>query len=108
MRSQRVGYNLATEQQLQAMLTWIRTRQRRRQSLLPESELEAPSPSEMDLNLESHNTECNWWWWWWFSHYVVSTSSDPMDCSLPGSFVHGILQARLLEWVAMLCSRGSS
>ena len=26
----------------------------------------------------------------------------PMDCSLPGSFVHGILQARILEWVALL------
>ena len=33
---------------------------------------------------------------------------DPMDCSLPGSSVHGILQARLLEWVAMPSSRGSS
>jgi len=32
----------------------------------------------------------------------------PMDCSPPGSSVHGILQARILEWVAMPCSRGSS
>ena len=31
-----------------------------------------------------------------------------MDCSLPGSSVHGILQARILEWVAIPCSRGSS
>ena len=31
-----------------------------------------------------------------------------MDCSLPGSRVHGILQARILEWVAMSSSRGSS
>ena len=29
------------------------------------------------------------------------TPSDPMDCSLPGSSVHGIFQARILEWVAM-------
>ena len=29
------------------------------------------------------------------------TLSDPTDCSLPGSSVHGIFQARLLEWVAM-------
>ena len=29
------------------------------------------------------------------------TLRDPMDCSPPGSFVHGILQARLLEWVAI-------
>ena len=36
------------------------------------------------------------------------TLCDPMDCSQPGSSVHGILQARILEWVAMPCSRGSS
>ena len=33
---------------------------------------------------------------------------DAMDCSLAGSSVHGILQARMLEWVAMLSSRGAS
>ena len=33
---------------------------------------------------------------------------DPMDCSLPGSSVHGIFQARVLEWVAISFSRGSS
>ena len=33
---------------------------------------------------------------------------DPMDCSLPGSSVHGISQARILEWVAIPSSRGSS
>ena len=32
----------------------------------------------------------------------------PMDCSLPGFSVHGILQARILEWVAIPFSRGSS
>ena len=31
---------------------------------------------------------------------------DPMDCSLPGSSIHGILQARILEWVATAFSRG--
>ena len=36
------------------------------------------------------------------------TLCDPMDCSLPGSSVHGILQARILEWVAISSSRGSS
>ena len=36
------------------------------------------------------------------------TLYDPMDCSLPGSSVHGDLQARILEWVAMPSSRGSS
>ena len=36
------------------------------------------------------------------------TLRNPMDCSPPGSSVHGILQARILEWVAMPFSRGSS
>ena len=31
--------------------------------------------------------------------YVYPTQCDPMDCSLPGSSVHGTLQARILEWV---------
>ena len=36
------------------------------------------------------------------------TLCDPMDCSLPGFSVHGIFQARVLEWVAISFSRGSS
>ena len=32
------------------------------------------------------------------------TPSDPMDCSLPGPSVHGIFQARVLEWVAIAFS----
>ena len=35
------------------------------------------------------------------------TLCDPMNCSPPGSSVHGILQARILEWVAISSSRGS-
>ena len=33
---------------------------------------------------------------------------DPIDCSLPAFSVHGIVQARVLEWVAISFSRGSS
>ena len=33
------------------------------------------------------------------------TLSDPMDCSLPGSSVHGIFQARVLEWGAIAFSK---
>ena len=33
---------------------------------------------------------------------------DPVDCSLPGSSVHGVLQTRILEWVVIPFSRGSS
>ena len=40
--------------------------------------------------------------------HLCPTLCDPMNCSLPGSSVHGILQARRLEWVAIPFSRGSS
>ena len=36
------------------------------------------------------------------------TLCDPVDCNLPDSSVHGIIQARILEWVALSSSRGSS
>ena len=36
------------------------------------------------------------------------TLFDPLDCSPPGSSVHGMLQARILEWVVMPSSKGSS
>ena len=36
------------------------------------------------------------------------TLCNPMDCSLPGFSVHGILQARIVEWVTISFSRGSS
>ena len=48
------------------------------------------------------------WWWWWFSRSVMSKSCNPMDCNPPGSSVRGISQVRLLEWVAISYSRGSS
>ena len=46
-----------------------------------------------------HNTLC--------IHCVCLTLCDPVDCSPPGSSVHRILQARILEWVAIPFSRGS-
>ena len=39
---------------------------------------------------------------------VMSGSLQPHDCSAPGPSVHGILQARTLEWAAIPFSRGSS
>ena len=42
------------------------------------------------------------------SSSVMSGSLQPMDCSLPGSSVHGILQARILEWITVPFPRGSS
>ena len=41
-------------------------------------------------------------------HSIVSTLCDPMDCSLPASSVHGILEASILEWVIISFSWGSS
>ena len=45
---------------------------------------------------------------WKWSHLVMSTLSDPMDCSLPGSSIHGIFQAIVLEWGAIAFSRPMS
>ena len=42
------------------------------------------------------------------SHSVMSSLCDPMDCSPPDSSVHEMLQARILEWIAMPSSSGSS
>ena len=43
-----------------------------------------------------------------FSHSVVSNFLWPLDCSLPGSSVHGVSQARILEWGVIFFSRWSS
>ena len=50
---------------------------------------------------ESHSVVCPTLW-------VCPTLCDPVDCSPPGSSIHGILQARILEWFAISFSRGSS
>ena len=54
-------------------------------------------------NVLAHSSE-------WVSTVAQScpTLCDPMDCSLPGSSVHGIFQTRILEWVAISFSRRSS
>ena len=39
---------------------------------------------------------------------VISDSCNPMDCRPPGSFVHGIFQERILEWIAISYSKRSS
>ena len=48
----------------------------------------------------------------WFMHACMLQSHltlcNPVDCSPPGSSVHGILQSRILDWVAMPSSKGSS
>ena len=53
-----------------------------------------------------------WWIFRWLPCLEVAQSCpalcDPVDCNLPDSSIHGILQARILEWVAISFSRGSS
>ena len=82
-----------------------------------------PVNNEIFVNLFS--SVCIWstlifFLWLWFteasflpqSESEVAQSSrtlwDPMDCSLPDSSIHGVFQARVLEWVAISFSRGSS
>ena len=60
------------------------------------AELEGTGPRESESESKS------------ISHSSCPTLHDHMNCSLSGSSVHGILQARILEWVATLFSRGSS
>ena len=45
---------------------------------------------------------------WSEATQLCLTICDPVDCKIPGSAVHGIFQARVLEWVAISFSRGSS
>ena len=67
-------------------------------SNLPPSALCPPVP----LNQHAQGSE------WVLVAQLYLTLCDPVDCSLPGSSVYGILQARILEWVAIPVSRGSS
>ena len=57
--------------------------------------------------LRVHSWFCSLWKWKW-SRSDVSDSCNPMDGSPPGSSTHGIFWARVLEWVAISFSRGSS
>ena len=51
---------------------------------------------------------CLWYSEWSKVAQSCLTLCSPMDCSLSGSAIHGIFQARVLEWIAISFSRGSS
>ena len=84
------------------------------------SELPFPSPGDLpEPGNETCLLHCRWilYCWavtpvqsekWKWSCSIMSDSLWPMDCSPPGSSVHEILQARILDWVAISFSRGSS
>ena len=63
---------------------------------------------QVDSLPQSHQGKVNEWSDLILGHSVMSNSCNPMACSPPGSSVHGILQARILEWVSIPFSRGSS
>ena len=71
---------------------------RRSSHLTPECSIGEPSAASAVCSYEVHAKLLR----------SCPTFCNPMDCMLPGSSVHGILQARILEWVAMPSSRGSS
>ena len=66
--------------------------------------------SDMTELLSMHNWAHYVFKYEWVSEVTQScpTLCDPMDCSLPGFSIHGILQARILGWVTISFSRGSS
>ena len=76
--------------------------------------------SEQNSDLSKHCIEplILLYWTFCYSHFNMCVPANllqacltlchPMDYSLPGSSVHGILQARILEWIAILFSRGFS
>ena len=64
-------------------------------AIQPSHPLLSPSPPAFNLSRHQGLFKC------------VSVTCKPMDCSPPGSSVHGIFKARKLEWVAMPSSRGS-
>jgi len=55
------------------------------------------------LSFLANPNPCRKWKWKW-----SPALCNPVDCRPPGSSVHGIVQARILEWVAISFSRGSS
>ena len=70
---------------------------------------EAPSGLRLDKSCSKQaHRSINFSWNWKWSCSVVSDSLRPVDSSPPNSSVHGILQARILEWVAISFSRGST
>ena len=78
---------------------------------LPLSEASATPKSHESLNLRSNKVGLRLAAWWKVKVLVDESCPsfcDSMDCSPPGSFVHGILQARILEWVTIAFSRVSS
>ena len=68
--------------------------------LQPNSTSDLPSPKCQEKYTSFASCKLYKWKWMW-SRSVVSDSLRPVDCTPPSSSVRGILQARILEWVAI-------
>ena len=62
----------------------------------------------VQIPLLLRSDSCGFWWWCFFAKLCLTLLWPHGLCSPPGSSVHGISQARILEWVAISSSRGSS
>ena len=70
--------------------------------------IQTPSPGLRVSPRLSISNRISAWVWVSVKSFSCVQLCDPMDCSPPGSSVHGIFQARVVEWVAISFSRGSS
>ena len=75
---------------------------------LPNSGIKSTTLTSAALTGRFFTTSTTWEVRWGEVAQSCLTLCDPMDCNLLGFSVHGILQARTLEWVVMPFSRGSS
>ena len=66
------------------------------------------SKKKMNYLLHWGVESCTMWWLWCTVARSCTPLFNPMDCSSPGSSAHGIVQARVLEWVAIFSTRESS
>ena len=85
-----------SRQEYWSMLSYPAPRDLHNPGMKPVS-LVSPAVAGRFLNISTTWEAIKWTW----SRSVVSNSLQPMDCSLPGSSVHGISQARVLEWGAI-------
>ena len=74
--------------------------QRKKRSAAP-GPTGAPTVDSLDKDLQSAHARAQ-------SLHPCLTLCNPVDCSPPGSAVHGTLQAKIIEWVAIFSSRRSS
>ena len=108
MGSQSVGHDLATEQQKSIMLLLLLSRLSRVRLCATPERAAHQAPLSLGFSRQEHWSRLPFPSSMHESESEVAQSfltlSDPMECSLLGSSVHGIFQARVLEWGAIAFS----